>query len=110
MPNRLDYLAMLLGEIEGKYRCAAVHRESVAVYEVFDGDTIWKGRVEVFDLSGHDEANKCYAWAYREKEGSIRFVTVLASHLVDSAQKAVCAAIFCDVQPVPVRDELAAFG
>jgi hypothetical protein len=107
MPNRLDFLAAMLREIEEKYDCAAVHRESVDVHEMLDGNTIWKGRVEIFDLTGHAEAIKCYAWAYRDKEkgGNVRLIIVLASHLVDSAQKAVRAAIFYDVQPVPIPDE-----
>jgi len=105
MPNHLDYLVTLQWEIERKYQCAAVHRESVDVHEMLDGNTIWKGQVEIFDLTGPAEAKRCYAWAYCEKGQNLQFISVLASYLVDSPQKAVRAAIFYDVQPAPIRDE-----
>ena len=106
MPKDFDYLAMLQGEVQEKHKCTAVHRESVDVHEVFNGDTVWKGRVEIFDLTDHAEAKECYAWAYREKdkEGTVRLITVPASQIMDSPQKAVRAAIFYDVQPVPIND------
>jgi hypothetical protein len=107
MPNNLDYLAMLQGEVQEKHKCTAIHRESVDVHEVLNGDTIWKGQVEIFGLTGHAEAKECYAWVNREKdkEGPVRLITVLASRLMDSPQKAVRAAIFYNVQSAPMRDE-----
>jgi hypothetical protein len=42
----------------------ATHRESVPVKEIWEGKTIWDGTVEVFDLSGHPQANTAYAWAH----------------------------------------------
>ncbi|HTV62346.1 MAG TPA: hypothetical protein VMH30_07235 [Verrucomicrobiae bacterium] len=105
MQNDLDYLAMLQWEVQEKYKCTAVHRESVDVDEVFDGDAIWEGRVEIFDLAGHAEAKTCYAWAYleKDKEWAARFITVLGSRVMDSPQKAVRAAIFYDAQSAPMR-------
>ena len=49
----------------------------------------------MFELIGHAEAGKCFAWAHceMEKGGSVRLITVLARHLVDSPQKAVRTAI-----------------
>ena len=105
MQNDPDYLALLQWEIQEKYKCEAVHRKSVDVHEVLDGDAIWEGRVEIFDLIGHAEAKKCYAWAYFEKdeEWAVRFITVLGSRIMDSPEKAVRAAIFYDVQSAPMR-------
>jgi hypothetical protein len=40
----------------------ATHRESVPVKEVFKGETVWDGIVEVFHLEGHPKANTAYAW------------------------------------------------
>ncbi len=40
----------------------ATHVESVPVKEVFRGQTVWDGIVEVFDLEGHPKAIKAYAW------------------------------------------------
>lgn len=98
---------MLQGEVQEKHQCAAAHRESVDVHEVLDGVTVWKGQVEIFGLTGHAEAKECYAWANREKNeaGTVRLITVLASHLVNSPQKAVRAAIFYNVQSAPMRND-----
>ena len=41
----------------------AKHAKSVPVKEVFNGQTVWDGVVEVFDLKGHPKASKAYAWA-----------------------------------------------
>ena len=42
----------------------ASHSESVPVKEVFQGKTVWDGIVEVFDLYGHSQTNKAYAWIH----------------------------------------------
>jgi hypothetical protein len=45
----------------------------------FRGQTVWKGQVQVFDLSGHPKAARCYAWSYPEGPSNQdeRFVAVL---------------------------------
>ena len=108
MPSRLDYLAILQMDVQEKFNCTAVYRESVEVHEVLDGDTIWRGRVEIFELTGHAETKKCYAWACPDKDkvGTMRLITVPASHIINSPQKAVHAAIFYDVQPVSISHML----
>jgi hypothetical protein len=67
----------------------------VPVHEVFQGKTVWRGEVEVFDLHQHPTAKHCYAWSHREgpDDQGERFVAVLEIPPVDSAQKAVRAAI-----------------
>jgi hypothetical protein len=61
----------------------ATHRESVPVKEVFQGQTVWDGIVEVFTLHGHPKTDTVYAW-FHEKAGSIpgtaQLVTVLHIH------------------------------
>jgi hypothetical protein len=42
----------------------ATHRESVPVKETWKGQTIWDGIVEVFDLHGHPETDRAYAWLH----------------------------------------------
>ena len=71
--------------------CAAVWRETVPVHEVFRGETVWKGEVEVYDLTGHPKAKRAYAWSYVEGENDEgeRFVAVLEIPPVDSAVMAV---------------------
>ncbi len=82
------------------------------VHEKLEENTIWEGDVEVFELNGHPEAEKCYAWLYRENclsgsvlnSDNVRLITVLGKRPVDSAEMAVRTAIFYDVQPAHVRD------
>ena len=96
--NRQDYLARLQVAVSQLHNCGATWRESVPVHEVFLGETVWKGEVEVYDLTGHPKANRAYAWSHREgknDEGE-RFVAVLEIPPVDSAQKAVQVQIVKD--------------
>lgn len=60
--------------------------ESVPVREIFRGKTLWKGDVEVFDLSGHSKAKRCYGWSYGQPE---QFITILKLPVVDSPESAV---------------------
>jgi hypothetical protein len=78
--------------IEQAHNCRADHVESVPVTEMSGVRNVWEGVVEVFDVTNHPEANRCYAW--RCFDGLvIQYVTVLAVPPVISAQTAVRAAI-----------------
>jgi predicted sulfurtransferase len=69
--------------------------ESVPVKESFQGETVWDGTVQVFDLIGHPTASRCYAWSHitDEKSGKRKIFAVLHQAPVDSPQAAVRAAI-----------------
>jgi hypothetical protein len=105
-------MKLLQAAVEQRHSCSAIHRESVHVHETIEGQTIWEGDVEVFDLAGHAEAQRCYAWPHHEKgksgrvlnSESLRLITVLGKRPVDTPQMAVRAAIFYDFQPAPARD------
>lgn len=60
----------------------ATHRESVPVKEVFNGETVWDGIVEVFHLKGHPKTDTAYAWFHDtgDPEKPYRHVTVLRVH------------------------------
>jgi hypothetical protein len=98
--NKQDYLARLQVAVSQLHNCGAVWRETVPVHEMFRGKTVWQGDVEVFDLTGHPKAKRCYAWSHREgpnDEGE-RFVAVLEIPPVDSAVMAVRVQIVKDVK------------
>ncbi len=86
--------------VEKLHRCSAVHVGSSPVHEIFNGQTVWKGDVEIFKIEKHPRAKRCYAWSYREGDGDKekRFVTVLEIPPVVSAQTAVRAQIVKDVK------------
>jgi hypothetical protein len=73
----------------------AKHVESVPVKEQHQGQTVWDGVVEVFDLIGHPKTHRVYAWAHETGNAKKpkRHVTVLHIPPVVSPQTAVKAAI-----------------
>lgn len=85
--------AALLDAIKTLHGADATWVEAVPVSETYDGDTAWEGVVQVFDLMGHSEATRCYAWSHVTDEGKTRYVAVLHVPPVDSPQAAVRAAI-----------------
>src|SRR5277367_118729 len=58
--NPIEELEAVIHKLHG---ATATHRESVPVKEMFNGETVWEGIVEVFYLKGHPKANKAYAWS-----------------------------------------------
>ena len=74
----------------------ATHRESVPVKEVWKGETVWDGVVEVSDLQGLPDANTAYAWSHDTHEGTKLHVAVLHVPPVVDPITAVRAAIMRD--------------
>jgi hypothetical protein len=72
--------------VEHLHQCSAVHVQTVPVHETFQGQTVWQGEVEVFDIIGHPKAKRCYGWSYGEPE---EFITILELPPVKSPQSAV---------------------
>ena len=91
----MSYIGELEGAILRLHGVKSKHLSSVPVKEVFQGQTVWDGTVEVFELIGHPETNRAYAWAHLEgdKGKQKRFVAVLHIPPIDSPQNAVKAAI-----------------
>ena len=69
--------------------CKSKHLRSVPIHESFEGQTVWRGVVEVFELENHPEANLAYAWRYEENTGKPHYVAVLGKPPVRSPQDAV---------------------
>lgn len=84
--NKNDYIARLQLTIQHLHNCSAVYSETVPVHELFQGKTVWQGDVEVFVITGHHKAKRCYGWSYGEPE---EFITILELPPVDSPQSAV---------------------
>jgi len=91
----MNYIAELRDVIRRLHGAEATHIESVPVKEIFQGQTVWEGIVEVFDLAGHATAHRVYAWAHEtdNPQKPVRHVTVLHLHPIKSAQDAVRAVI-----------------
>jgi hypothetical protein len=89
--NKSDSLARLRSMVHHLHQCAAAHEATVHVHEAFKGQTVWEGDVEVFQLFGHPETNRCYVWDHRggPKDKIERLVAVLEIRPVVSAATAV---------------------
>ena len=98
MANKQDYITQVQGAVQQLHNCGATWRESVPVHEVFRGQTVWQGEVEVFDLTGHPKAKRAYAWSHVHgaQDEQERFVAVLEIPPVESAITAVRASIMAD--------------
>ena len=97
MANK-DYINDLRAVIGKLHGCRATYVETVPVHEVFRGQTVWQGNVEVFDLTGHPKAKRCYAWSHLDKpdDSEERYVAVLEIPPVESPKSAVMVSILAD--------------
>jgi hypothetical protein len=97
--NRDDYIQELEAAILNVHGASATHVETVPVTEEFQGETVWQGEVEVFDIRGHPKAKRCYGWGYSTDEDQGRkYVAVLELPPVTSPQTAVKAAVVSEIK------------
>jgi hypothetical protein len=103
----MDYIQELEEVIRRLHGAKAKHSKSVPVKETFQGQTVWDGVVEVFNLKGHPKAKKAYAWAHDTDDPAHpkRHVTVLHIHPVTSPELAVRAAIVQEFKEHGKREE-----
>ena len=91
----MRYIEDLREVIHKLHGATATHVESVPVIEMFNGQTIWDGIVDVFDLHGHPATHRVYAWSHEtdDPDNPKRHVTVLHLPPVVSPITAVRAVI-----------------
>ena len=96
-PEYIENLRAVIGKLHG---CGSKHVESVPVHEVFRGQTVWDGVVEVFDLIGHPKAKRAYGWSHPDgpDDKGERFVTVLELPPVVDPKTAVQVSILSDIK------------
>jgi hypothetical protein len=83
--------------VEGMHACKATLAQSVPVRERHGDTTVWEGVVHVFDLTGHPNATRAYAWSSAiEGSDKRRFFAVLHEGPVKSPADAVRAAIVAE--------------
>jgi hypothetical protein len=85
------YIAALKRVIEELHECSSEHLETAHVHETFLGRTVWQGPVEVFAVTDHPRARKCYAWIRPQlgKRKRSRFFAVLGNSAVQTPLDAV---------------------
>jgi hypothetical protein len=57
--SHLEYIQRAVEQAAG---CKAVHADTEAVVEVFRGQVMWEGTVEIFNLAGHPKSKRAYGW------------------------------------------------
>jgi len=87
--NRIDELQTAIRELHGT---EATHIETVPVKETFQGQTVWEGDVEVFDLADHPKAKRVYAWSHGDPDNP-QHITVLQIPPATTPLRAVQVAI-----------------
>ena len=94
----MSYIKELQDVIRKLHGTESTHVETVPVIETFNGQTIWEGEVEVFDLHDHPSASRIYAWSHDTDDPSNpkRHVTVLHLPPAITPRKAVQASIVSD--------------
>jgi len=90
--NKQEYLKHLQRVIQQLHNCGASYRRTVKVHEVVKGGPVWDGEVEVFWLTGHPGAKRCFAWS---RPGSARqeLVVMLEGPQIIGPATAVRAAL-----------------
>jgi len=91
------YIERLQQVIFHLHKADSKHVGTVPVEEIFRGKTLWKGNVEVFDLTGHPKAKRCYGWTHGEPE---EFITILELPPVTDAQSAVKIGVSYQIKKV----------
>jgi hypothetical protein len=94
----VNYIKELIDVIRKVHGVEATHVETVPVVETFNGQTVWEGEVEVFDVPDHPETSRLYAWSHDtdDPENPRRHVTVLHLPPAITPRRAVQASIASD--------------
>jgi hypothetical protein len=87
------YLQELKKAIKATHEADGLWVESVPVKEVFRGETVFEGVVEVFAITNHPKAKHCYAWGYLDERKKWQITAVLEIPPVTSPQTAVKVAV-----------------
>ena len=91
----MNYIEELQDVIRKLHGSEATHIETVPIKETHQGQTVWEGQVEVFDLHDHPQTSRVYAWTHETDNADTprRTVTVLHVPPVTSPRRAVQVSI-----------------
>lgn len=84
--------------VESQHGGTATLVQSVPVREMHGDQVAWEGTVHVFDLAGHPDTNRVYAWSYQKNARERRFFAVLHLPPISSPSDAVRAAIVMEAK------------
>jgi hypothetical protein len=91
--QRLQNAILRLNHCESKFVGRVIVSESFLSFET---TKLWRGEVAIFEIYGHPQARRAYAWSYAVDKDR-RYVVVLEIPPVNSPQTAVQAAIAAQI-------------
>jgi hypothetical protein len=91
-----EYIERLQVAIRQLHKCDAEHAGTEPVKEVFRGETVWEGDVEIFTVTGHPRAKRAYAWSVNKNTPQEKLTAVLEIRPVKSALDAVKVSIVAE--------------
>jgi hypothetical protein len=97
-PN--NYIARLQNAIRQLNRCESKYVATVFVSEhflSFHKKRLWQGEVAIFEIYGHTQAQRAYAWSNTVGDNDTRYVVVLETPPINSPETAVQAAIAAQI-------------
>ena len=89
MSERIEQLRQA---VEKACQCKARHAFSTVVLEEWEGEPVWDGIVETFNIESHPVAELCYAFSFVEDNVPV-IKTVLGVPPADTPQSTVKVAI-----------------
>ena len=88
-----EYIENLGKAIAAMHECRCEHFGTEHVREEHNGELVWEGDVEIFQLDGHPDAMTAYGWGWEVDTGDIKYIGILSVPPVESATAAVRAAV-----------------
>jgi len=99
MQSKPHTIKKLADGIRSIYGCHAVWLRTHPAHKEWYGEFATDGVVQVYELTGHNRANRCYVWNYQE-HGEWYYTTVLEIPPVSDAESAVRADVARRVKEV----------
>jgi hypothetical protein len=96
MSERIPFLSQAVVRTLG---CACHHIQTVPVRATGTGLPAWEGDVEVFELQGHPQARRAFAWLWPNDSGERRYTIMPGIPPIASASEAVLSALRSGVAP-----------
>jgi len=86
-----QYKTELLEAIERRANCKAAYYQTQPVRIVEETKILWKGKVEIYKLAGHPQAQLAFGWGYQNAQKKVEYVTVIGVPPLDNPVSAVKA-------------------
>lgn len=86
-----EYREKLKEAVERRAAYPAKYLHTQPLRIAVDGQVVWKGKVEVFQLNGHPQAQLAFGWSILNDRGNTEFVTVVGVPPLETPVMAVKA-------------------